>query len=109
MSTDGFASCFNVANSRAKRDMRFAGAKRVVKAFTQSSHDTGAFTVISDPLARSVASCAPVLHSRLLDSNCCKLSAAASRTNRGRYLIARCVTTASEDASVELSLTLSAC
>ena len=89
MSTDCFASCFDVANSRASSDIRLAGAIRVVDAFTQSSHVTGACTVISDPLACSVASCASVLHSRLLDNNCCKLSAAASRTSRAKYLIAR--------------------
>lgn len=60
---------------------------------------------MSAPFARSVASCAYVRHSRLLDRICCKLSTAASRTSRGRYLIARCVTP-SEAASVELSRAL---
>ena len=74
-------------------------------AFTQSSHVTGAGTVTSDPLVRSVASGASVRHSRLLDSNCCKLSAAASRTSRCKYLIARYSITASDDSSVEVNRT----
>ena len=72
---------------RASSDMRPAGGTKLVKAFTQSRHVTGARTVISDPLASSVASCACVSHSRLLDSNCSKLSVAASCDSRGRYLI----------------------
>ena len=67
---------------------------------------TGVCTVVSDPLARSVACCASVRHLTLLDNNCFNGSAAASRTRKGKHLIARCSTTASDDPSVAFNRTL---
>ena len=51
-----------MANARASNYMRCAGANSVVTALTQSSQVAGAFTVISDPLERGVASCVSVRH-----------------------------------------------
>lgn len=81
-------------------------ANEVVKAFTKSLHVTCARIVIPDPSGRDVGGCASARPTRLLDDNCRKLSAAVSRTSKGRYLIACGVTNASEDAPVEFSRNL---